>query len=326
MNQPGGDNLLVQARSALLDALHALDDHRDALIVIGAQAVYLRSGAAVVALAESTKDSDLAVNPRNLRDDPHLEDAMTGAGFYLNTNGQPGAWVNPDGIPVDLMVPSALSNRTSPTGRSPRLPPHAKNAMRIATGLEGCVVDNTVMTITALDSNDHRTYDVRVAGTAALLVAKIHKIHERLGTPDACRTMTPTTSTACSSHTNPTTSPTPSASCSNTRPAPPPPNTPSSGYPKCSATPPRPEPTWQAKPKRASATPPRFRSTPHCWPPNCWTPSPDSAGPTPVFVIDARTATSRGAGAVGGHHIIRVQRAITASPPTNVWTIAPAER
>ncbi|MDF3310006.1 hypothetical protein P3H15_33870 [Rhodococcus sp. T2V] len=183
MNQPGGDNLLVQARSALLDALHALDEHRDALIVIGAQAVYLRSGAAVVALAESTKDSDLAVNPRNLRDDPHLEDAMTGAGFYLNTNGQPGAWVNRHGIPVDLMVPSALSNRTSPTGRSPRLPPHAKNAMRIATGLEGCVVDNTVMTITALDSSDHRAYDVRVAGTAALLVAKIHKIHERLGDP-----------------------------------------------------------------------------------------------------------------------------------------------
>ena len=183
MNQPGGDNLLAEARSALLDALHALDDHRDALIVIGAQAVYLRSGAAVVALAESTKDSDLAVNPLNLRDDPHLEDAMTGAGFYLNTNGQPGAWVNRDGIPVDLMVPSALSNRTSPTGRSPRLPPHAKNAMRIATGLEGCVVDNTIMTITALDNADHRRYDVRVAGTAALLVAKIHKIHERLGTP-----------------------------------------------------------------------------------------------------------------------------------------------
>ncbi|MFE5702802.1 hypothetical protein [Rhodococcus koreensis] len=183
MNQPGGDNLLAEARSALLDALHALHEHRDALIVIGAQAVYLRSGAAVVALAESTKDSDLAVNPRDLRDDPHLEDAMTGAGFYLNTNGQPGAWVNRHGIPVDLMVPSALSNRTSPTGRSPRLPPHAKTAMRIATGLEGCIVDNTIMTITALDSNDHRAYDVRVAGTAALLVAKIHKIHERLGTP-----------------------------------------------------------------------------------------------------------------------------------------------
>ncbi|MFF2109339.1 hypothetical protein [Rhodococcus koreensis] len=118
--------------------------------------------------------------PRDLRDDPHLEDAMTGAGFYPKTNRQPVVWVNRHGIPVDLMVSSALSNRTSPTGRSPRLPPHAKNAMRIATGLEGCVVDNTVMTITALDNADHRAYDVRVAGTAALRVAKIH---ERLDTP-----------------------------------------------------------------------------------------------------------------------------------------------
>lgn len=183
MNPSGGDNLLVHARSALLDALHALDEHRDALIVIGAQAVYLRSGAAVVALAESTKDSDLAVNPRNLGDDPHLEDAMTRAGFYLDANGQPGAWLNPQGIPIDLMVPSTLSNRTSPAGRSPRIPPHAKNSMRIAAGLEGCVVDNSVMTITALDDSDPRAYPVRVAGTAALLVAKIHKIHERLDSP-----------------------------------------------------------------------------------------------------------------------------------------------
>ncbi|WP_433702576.1 hypothetical protein [Prescottella equi] len=184
MNQPGDDNLIIQARSALLDALHALEEHRDALIVIGAQAVYLRSGAAVVALAESTKDSDLVVNPCGLRDDPHIEEALTQAGFYLNANRQPGAWLNQQGVPVDLMVPSTLSNRPSAKGRSPRLPPHANNAMRIAVGLEGCVVDNSAMTITALDETDHRTYDVLVAGTAALLVAKIHKIHERLDTPD----------------------------------------------------------------------------------------------------------------------------------------------
>ncbi|WP_182263319.1 nucleotidyl transferase AbiEii/AbiGii toxin family protein [Rhodococcus sp. UFZ-B548] len=183
MNQPGGDNLLVQARSALLDALEALDQHRDALIVIGAQAVYLRSGAALVALAESTKDSDLALNPRNLKDDPHLEDAMSRAGFYLNVNGQPGAWVNADGIPVDLMVPHGLSNRQNTKGRTPRLPPHDKMAMRVAVGLEGCIVDNGLMTITALDENDARSCDVLVAGSAALMVAKVHKIHERLGSP-----------------------------------------------------------------------------------------------------------------------------------------------
>lgn len=184
MNQPGDDNLLVQARSTLLDALDALDQHRDSLIVIGAQAVYLRSGAAVVALAESTKDSDLALNPRNLKDAPHLEDAMTRAGFYLNANGHPGAWVSADGIPVDLMVPHGLSNRPNKKARSARLPPHDKMAMRIAVGLEGCVVDNSLMTIPSLDESDGRTRDALVAGPAALIVAKIHKIHERLDSPD----------------------------------------------------------------------------------------------------------------------------------------------
>src|SRR5690606_35155788 len=157
--------------------------HRDALIVIGAQAVYLRSGAAIVALAESTKDSDLAVNPRDLGDDPHLDEAMTRAGFSLNANGQPGAWLNRQGIPVDLMVPFALADRTTASSRPANLPPHAKNAMRVAAGLEACAVDNSVMTIAALDPSDSRAGKVRVAGTAALLVAKIHKIHERLDSP-----------------------------------------------------------------------------------------------------------------------------------------------
>ncbi len=184
MNQPGDDNLLVQARSTLLDALDALDQHRDSLIVIGAQAVYLRSGAAVVALAESTKDSDLAINPHNLKNDPHLEEAMTQAGFYLNANNLPGAWVSADGIPVDLMVPHGLSNRTKKKARSPRLPPHDNMALRIAVGLEGCVVDNSLMTIPSLDENDERSRAALVAGPAALIVAKIHKIHERQGSPD----------------------------------------------------------------------------------------------------------------------------------------------
>ena len=39
------DDLLVRSRSVMLDALEALALHRDAVIVIGAQAVYLRTGA-----------------------------------------------------------------------------------------------------------------------------------------------------------------------------------------------------------------------------------------------------------------------------------------
>jgi hypothetical protein len=49
------DNLIVQSRAALLDALEALHEHRDNVIVVGAQAVYLRTGNASVAIAEADK-------------------------------------------------------------------------------------------------------------------------------------------------------------------------------------------------------------------------------------------------------------------------------
>ncbi|QYC38221.1 hypothetical protein Nocox_02955 [Nonomuraea coxensis DSM 45129] len=39
------------------------------------------------------------------------------------------------------------------------------------------------MDVTALDSADTRVYGVRVAGPAALLVAKLHKIAERVAVP-----------------------------------------------------------------------------------------------------------------------------------------------
>lgn len=47
MSSPGeADGLLVAARAALLDALDALDEHRDSVVVIGAQAIYLRTASA----------------------------------------------------------------------------------------------------------------------------------------------------------------------------------------------------------------------------------------------------------------------------------------
>jgi hypothetical protein len=61
-------------------------------------------------LAEATKDTDLALDPRRLNDDPLVADAMTRAGFHRDLQaGQPGAWCSRDGTPVDLMVPEALA-------------------------------------------------------------------------------------------------------------------------------------------------------------------------------------------------------------------------
>lgn len=183
MNPPGDADLLVAARSALLDALEALVDLRDAVVVIGAQAVYLHTGAAAVALAEATKDSDLALDPRQLAVTPLIEQAMADAGFALNpASRQPGAWLNPHGIPVDLMVPEALSG--SGGRRGARIPPHSSSAARRATGLEAAVVDRAPMLIRALDVHDERAFTASVAGPAALLVAKLHKLAERRDTPD----------------------------------------------------------------------------------------------------------------------------------------------
>ena len=186
MNSPGvakPEDLLVTAREVLLDALDALSEQTDAVIVIGAQAVYLRTGRVSVALAEATKDSDLALDPRALEDDPLVEAAMKAAGFRRNPQDpQPGSWVNRMGVPVDLMVPEALAG---PGGRrGARIPPHDKGATRRARGLEAAVVDNSIETVASLRQSSTRSCQVRVAGTGALLVAKMHKVAERLDSPD----------------------------------------------------------------------------------------------------------------------------------------------
>ena len=126
MSSPGEpDDLLVLARSALLDAFDALEQHRDSVVVIGAQAIYLRTERAPVAVAEATKDSDLAVDPRALNNDPLIEAAMKRGGFNLDhTKNQPGAWLSPAGIPVDLMVPESLAGRGK-SARGARIPPHS---------------------------------------------------------------------------------------------------------------------------------------------------------------------------------------------------------
>jgi hypothetical protein len=182
MSSSGDDSLLIRARSVLLDALTALASQNRALILIGAQAIYLHTGGASSALAEATKDSDLAIDPRLLGELPLLEDAMSRAGFHRNLQSpQPGSWLSSDGIPVDLMVPEALAG---PGSRGARIPPHDRHATRRAVGLEAVLVDHAPMQIEALAEGDMRVATVNVAGPAGLLVAKLHKLSERREQPN----------------------------------------------------------------------------------------------------------------------------------------------
>jgi len=174
---PGELELYASARRVLLDALDAMGPHRDSVVLVGAQAIYVHTGDAAVAVAPYTKDADLVIDVGVLRAAPPIASAMRAAGFVLSS--QPGGWVKDD-IPVDLMVPQALAGRK---GRGADLGPHGTKVARQARGLEGAVVDRANRAITALEPSDPRMFVVQVAGPSALLVAKLHKIAERLDEP-----------------------------------------------------------------------------------------------------------------------------------------------
>ncbi len=187
-------SLTVAARRVLLDAAIALTDHRDAVVLVGAQAVYLRTQEANLTVALYTADGDLGLDPTRLGPDPRLEEAMSGAGFDrqpASGQSQPGTWfrVEPVGqttaaIAVDLLVPASQAAGR----RSARLPPHDDQAARRVPGLEPAIVDNSVLPVASFEPEvDDRSVHLRVANIPALIIAKAWKLGERLDEPGARR-------------------------------------------------------------------------------------------------------------------------------------------
>jgi hypothetical protein len=136
--------LYVVARSTLLDALEALDEQRDAVILVGAQAIYIHTGDADIAVPVYTTDGDLLLEPARLKDEPKLAEAMERAQFRQGP--QPGSWLRerdvdsvPTTIPVDFLVPQALAGGR---GRGARLGPHGNRVGRQTLGMEAAVVDH----------------------------------------------------------------------------------------------------------------------------------------------------------------------------------------
>jgi len=82
------DELYVIARRVLLDAFEALGPHKDATILVGAQAIYLHTGDAEFAVAAYTTDADLALDPQLLDKIPPLEQALADGGFvHMGSSG-----------------------------------------------------------------------------------------------------------------------------------------------------------------------------------------------------------------------------------------------
>ena len=173
----------------LLDALSGLQAHLSAVVLIGAQAVYLRTAGRLTTYQAFTTDADLVIDPGKLADTPPLGEAMTAARFEYA--GEPGIWqrhlrragFDDDVIvPVDLIVPAQVAPMAGRRGA--RLPgDHGNTAARKSPGVEGALVDHDPIAISALEANDRRRVVINVAGAAALTVAKAHKLGERLATP-----------------------------------------------------------------------------------------------------------------------------------------------
>jgi hypothetical protein len=167
----------VAARRVLPDAFEALGTHRKAVILVGAQAIYLHVGEGDLAVTPYTTDGDLAIDPRELDDEPELKSTLKAAGFQLTI--RPGTWSMAE-VQIDFMVPASLGG---PGRRGARLGVHGSEFARKASGLEAALVDNSLVRVGALEPADARALDVRVAGVAPLIVAKLHKIAERGDSP-----------------------------------------------------------------------------------------------------------------------------------------------
>lgn len=174
---------LVAGRRALLEALRALAPHTEALILVGAHAVQEWAGPVDAGIGGSpmSMDADLQVDTLALGSDPTLEEAMRGAGFQLaRTQGaaQPGIWLSNAGVQVDLLVAEAQAR--GPGSRAAGLDARDRLSARRVEGLEACLHLNVVRPIGALDEADVAPIKIRVARPAALLVAKAHKLGERV--------------------------------------------------------------------------------------------------------------------------------------------------
>lgn len=176
MATPADPNYL-RARSGLLDALTTLGPLREAVVLVGAQAIYeyTRDHAGDYAVSPFTFDADLALIPELLAEDPRIIDAMRNAGYSLTD--QPGIYRRDDGVRVDLLVPEAVGGRV---GRGASLGVHGDRAARQVRGIEGALVSRRPMNAAALADGDERTYEINVAGPAPLLVAKMHKLLDRV--------------------------------------------------------------------------------------------------------------------------------------------------
>lgn len=174
--RPGPE--LVMARGVLLSGLRALRAQREAIVVIGAQAVYEHTKDLTEVGPTVTTDGDTGVLPHLVDPSTDIGQAMLRAGFSPALD-RPGIWwidVGGDRVAFDLLVPGAMAG---PGRRGARVPGQDKRHIGRADGLELCLIDRELHTFSPLDGAGGPV-DAYIAGPAAILCAKAYKLAERI--------------------------------------------------------------------------------------------------------------------------------------------------
>ena len=169
------------ARRSLVRILRVLSVYeKEAIVVVGAQAIYLQCADDDLPFSPFTLDTDLALDPRRLSELPPIRRVLEENGYRLRDD-QPGmyrAWSDvggPDSA-VDLLVPEEFAFGAG--GRDARLPGDNERAARRTAGLEATLYDKDLRRLT--DPHDDTVFaDAYVAGPAALILSKAQKIAER---------------------------------------------------------------------------------------------------------------------------------------------------
>ena len=117
------DPLYVRARAVLLDAVDALGVHGDAVVLVGAQAIYLHTGDAQLAVPEYTTDADLVISPASLTDHRWMSCLWAEASSHVGTLAPGSAKMASTSISWCLRLlpgPAGVARRSARTvGASP---------------------------------------------------------------------------------------------------------------------------------------------------------------------------------------------------------------
>lgn len=191
----GYDVAMAEARDLLLDALVALEPHRQALIVVGAQAVYEHTRLVEGLEQPSTSDSDLAVDPSLVTPSASIYQLLLDAGLFPARPERSGIYSRtptlPGGKPhlptLDLIAPESVAG-SSRSHRGARIAGQDRKAVSKSDGLEMALLDYEWRRIGPIaGESDRQEVEVKVAGAAALLCAKAWKLHDRVRDAEAGR-------------------------------------------------------------------------------------------------------------------------------------------